>query len=64
MIKKAKNSLEGVSCFDTTKYIKMAKRIKEEHENSSEEPDFVLKHVSNKNPVTVKHLFSNIMNYI
>ncbi len=64
MIKKAKNSLEGLSCLDTTKYIKMAKRIKEEHENPSKEPDYVLKHVSNMNPGTVKHLFNSIKNYI
>jgi hypothetical protein len=64
MFKQAKNSLENLSQLDTAKYIKMAKKIKEEYENPSNKLDHTLKSMSNTKPGSFKHIFYNLQNYI
>ena len=64
MFNRTKISLEGRSYLDTTKYIKMAKKIKEEHENPPKEPDQTWKYLSNMKPGSVNHVFCNIKHYI
>ena len=64
MFKQAKNNLEDLSHLDTAKYIKMAKKVKEEHENPSDKLDYTLKSTSNAKFGSFKHIFCNLKNYI
>jgi hypothetical protein len=57
MFKQAKKTLEDLSHLDTANYIKMAKKIRDDHENPSENPNFELNCVSSNNSRSTRDLY-------